>query len=265
MTDLVFFLKDYPDPKLLTELEWPSETKLIGIGPGDLSSTAFSSLAASLKDAEGRILPNLLDKYAPGVEVGRIAFVGFSAAFGLLDPLARNAADRAAISAYLLLDATFDGFGSKHGKPGYVAFGEEAARGERLLVTTTANTATWDPVAKKAAHLTGTESWELVWNDLVAEGFSENDIAPREPLPPPDGGAHQLGRLLFWYEYVKSNGESQIAHQDMGKLRKPLLEAYLVPYWKGELGGGAFADLMKAAIIGGFAIAAYRWWKKRKG
>lgn len=263
MTDLVFFLKDYPDPKLLTELDWPDETKLIGIGPGDLSSTAFSSLAASLKDADGRILPNLLEKYAPGVTPGRIAFVGFSAAFGLLDPLARHPEDRAAISAYLLLDATFDGFGAKHGKPGYVEFGRDAARGERLLVTTTANTATWNAAEGKAAHLTGNESWSLVWADLEAEGFSERDIAPREPMPAPDGGAHQLGSLLFWYEYVKDNGESQVAHQDMGKLRRPLLEAYLIPYWRGELGSN-MGTLIAYAMIGGLVVAGYRWWKKRR-
>jgi hypothetical protein len=264
VTDLVFFLKDYPDPKLLTELEWPGETKLIGIGPGNLSSTAFSSLAASLKDADGRILPNLLKKYAPGVEPGRIAFVGFSAAFGLLDPLARNQDDREAISAYLLLDATFDGFGAKHGKPGYVEFGRDAARGDRLLVTTTANTATWDAAAGKPAHLTGNESWELVWNDLEAEGFSESDISARDPMPAPDGGARQLGSLLFWYEYVKSNGESQIAHQDMGKLRRPMLEAYLIPYWRGELGGGGMGKLIAFAMLGGLVWAGAKWLNKRR-
>jgi hypothetical protein len=263
VTDVIFFLKAMPN-QAMRDLPWPSDTKLIPLSPnvtGEPNSAHYSQLAASLKDADGRILPNLLAKHAKGLDVKRVAFVGFSAAHGFLDPYARNDADREATSAYLLFDATFDGFGAKHGKPGYVAFARDAAEGKRLLVTTTANSATWDPVAKKATHLTGTESWELVWNDLLAEGFSESLTEPSGEMPVPAGGVHRIGDLV-WYEYVKADGSSQIAHTDMGKLIKPMLEAHLLPYWKDGKGGAWL-------VIGGSAALAlyfaFQWWKSRKG
>lgn len=258
MTDVVFFLKAMPN-QAMRDLHWPKETKLIPLSPavsGEPNSAHYSQLAASLKDADGRILPNLLSKYAKGLDVERVAFVGFSAAHGFLDPFARNDADREATSAYLLFDATFDGFGAKHGKPGYVAFARDAAEGDRLMVTTTANSATWDPVAKKATHLTGNESWQLVWADLLAEGYSESEAEPRGSMPPADGGVHRIGDL-FWYEYVTPEGGSQIQHTEMGKLILPMLEAHLIPYWSG--GRAPFL------VIGGAAALAlyfgYRWLK----
>jgi hypothetical protein len=266
--DVVFFLKAMPTDAMRA-LDWPAETKLVGLNPnksGEPTSADYSALAASLKGSDGRILPNLLEKYAKVDEVGRVAFLGFSAAHGFLDPYARNDEDRAATSAYILMDATFDGFGAQHGKPGYVAFAEDAVDGDRLLWTATANSATWDPVAKKATHLTGTESWELVWNDVLeATGRSEKEAQLRDPLPEPAGGAHQLGQLLFWYEYVNSDGSSQIAHTDMGKLITPAFEAYLIPWWKGELGGSK-ALLIGAAIAGaaGAAWLANKWLRRRR-
>lgn len=260
MTDVIFFLKAMPN-QAMRDLPWPKDTKLIPLSPavsGEPNSAHYSQLAASLKGSDGRILPNLLAKYAKGLEVERVAFVGFSAAHGFLDPYARNDADREATSAYLLFDATFDGFGAKHGKPGYVAFARDAAEGKRLLVTTTANSATWDPVAKKATHLTGTESWQLVWNDLLAEGFSESEAEPRGSMPAADGGVHRIGDL-FWYEYVKADGASQIAHTDMGKLILPMLEAHLLPYWKG--GGKGWVIASGAAALA--LYFGYQWLKRR--
>lgn len=257
MTDVVFFLKAMPN-QAMRDLPWPKETKLIPLSPnvsGEPNGAHYAQLAASLKDADGRILPNLLSKYAKGIDVERVAFVGFSAAHGFLDPYARNDADREATSAYLLFDATFDGFGSKHGKPGYVAFARDAAAGERLMVTTTANSATWDPVAKKATHLTGNESWQLVWNDLLAEGWlAADDVGPRGDMPAADGGVHRINDL-YWYEYVRADGSSQIAHTEMGKLILPMLSAHLIPYWSG--GRAPFL------VIGGAAALAlyfgYKW------
>ena len=75
----------------------------------------------------------------------------------------------------------------------------------------------------------------------------------------PAGGVHQLGSLAFWYEYVESNGESQIAHTSMGKVVEPMLAAYLVPYWSGELGGGKWLNyLMFAGAAAGVGYGAYR-------
>jgi hypothetical protein len=222
MSDVVFFLKSMV-PKDARGLDWPGDTKLIAVDPptqlmcggtDPRCSTAYSNLWSWLRDGQGRVMPNFLKKYAPGISVDRVAFVGFSAAHGFLNPLAHNPDDRARISAYLLLDATFGG-----GKTGYVEFGKDAVSGERLLVTTTSNTG-------------GDESWQLVWNE-VAKGETPDAISARAPMPQPSGGVRQLGNDLYWYRFVNANGGTELPHWEMHKVTTALIAAHLVPYWSG--------------------------------
>ena len=231
-TDLCFFFKDYA-PKSLYDLPWSSDVKLIAVEPpaslkcgaqealgepleDPLCSSAYSRMYSWLKDADGRVLPNFLAHYAPGVEPGRIAFVGFSAAHGFLNPLAANDADRADISAYLLLDATFGG-----GKTGYQAFLRDAAAGERLLVTATSNSG-------------GDTDWRRV---MDAVGIAPEPTEARGSMPVASGGVYRIGELGFWYSFVDAKGDTELPHTSMSKLRAPILESYLIPYWSGELGG----------------------------
>lgn len=251
-TDGVFFFK-LPVPKGASDLPWPNPTILRAIDPpagmmcggGDPSkdprcSTAYTNLWASLRDAEGRVLPSFLRRYAPEVD-GRVAFVGHSAPHGFLDPFATNDADRRQTSAYILLDATFGG-----GKDGYKAFATDAVAGERLLVTSTANTG-------------GDDGWQLVWNDVLARtGASPKAIAARPPMPEPSGGVTELGKLLFWYRFVDAKNQSELPHWHHHELALPMLEAYLVPYWRGELGSSWMKPLAIAVAAGG--VAAAGWW-----
>jgi len=250
MTDLVFYIKGSKQADM-DRIAWPSATKVIPVYEGD-PSTLYSALASNLRDTNGRILPNFLSRYARGITPGRIAFAGFSAAHGFLNPLLAQAEDRAAISAVLLMDATFDGFGAKHGKSGYVAFGKEAAAGRKLLFTSTANTATWDPVNHRATHLTGSESFRLVWDDVAAAtGKSASEADVRPPLPAPVGGAYRMGNL-FWYRYVNPDSTSQIDHVHQEGLAGEAMAAYLAPYWAGQLGGFPWG---LAAVLGAVATA----------
>jgi len=245
-TDLLFMLKDFP-PKSLYSLDWPDDVKLIGVDPPDslkcggvdaLCSTAYTNTYNWLKDSDGRVLPNFLRHYAPGITPGRIAFLGFSAAHGFLDPLATNQADREMISAYLLMDATFGG-----GKHGYQAFLEDAAAGDRMLVTTTSNTG-------------GDDGWQTV---VKATGITPEPIDGRDPMPVPSGGVFQLGKLGFWYRFVDAKGGTELPHWKMAAVREPMIEAYLIPYWQGKLGG--FPWLMAgaaAALAAAGGYAAYR-------
>lgn len=243
--DVVFFLKAVPTGNDRA-VAWPRPTKLIAIDPGvyrcggtdPLCSSAYTRLWSALRDpATGRVLPNLLRKYASGIDVERIAFMGFSAAHGLLDPLAENAEDRARISAYLLLDATFGG-----SKDGYKAFAREAAAGDRLLFTATSNTG-------------GDESWRLVW-DSALQGRRPARVRAAPPLPEPSGGAWRVGDL-YYYRYVDAAGGSELPHWRMGEIQNAVLSGMLAPYWRGSWETWAWGAAGAAAFLGG-------WWGYRR-
>jgi hypothetical protein len=249
-TDVVFFLKSSA-PRGGEDLPWPNPTKLIAVDPpaalmcggtDPRCSSAYSRLYSSLRDSDGRVLPNFLARYAKGIDVGRVAFVGFSAAHGFLNPLARNAADRSAISAYLLLDATFGG-----GKDGYLSFARDAANGQRLLVTTT-------------SHTGGDDAWRIVWDQAIAmTGYVPERTVAKPPMPEPSGGVYQLGSELYYYRYVDAQGGSELPHWEMHKVLLPVLQAHLLSYWSGwRVPWQVIAGL---ALAGAGAYAAYRIWR----
>ncbi len=250
--DVVFFLKAMPS-KAMQALPWARETRLIGIDPpaalmcggeDPRCSSAYTRLWSSLRDADGRAMPALLRRYAGTEDVDHVGFVGFSAAHGLLNPLAEHPDDRGRIDAYLLLDASFGG-----GKAGYRAFVEDAARGERLLVSATSNTG-------------GDDSWVKVWQAAEAELGDESERVEAEPpLPDPSGGVHRLGKLAFWYRFVDPRGGTELPHWEMGRIDDALVEAYLVPYFAGELRGGGPAWPIALAVAAAGAGAAYVGWR----
>jgi hypothetical protein len=246
VTDVVFFLKSVPN-KAVRALPWPPDVKLIAVDPGPLRctgvdplcSSAYSRMWASLRDANGQVMPRFLAKYARGIDVGRVAFVGFSASHGLLNPLANNAADRARIDAYILLDATFGG-----GKTGYAKFVADAARGKHLFVTTT-------------AHTGGDTAFAPVWAQAAQmAGKRPKQVEARPPMRTPSGGAWQLGSLAFLLRYKDAQGNSELPHWKQGHILAPLLDAYLIPYWKGELRGVPWWAWGAAGAVG-IAAAGY--------
>ena len=231
MADVVFFLKSVAS-KSLYDLAWPNEVSLVAVDPPESlmcsgtdprCSSAYSRMYTSLKDADGRVLPNFVKKYYGTSldQVGHIVFLGFSAAHGFLNPLARVQADRERISAYLLLDATFGG-----GKDAYAAFLRDAAAGERLLVSPTSNSG-------------GSADFEKV---VLASEIPLVQVPAREPMPEASGGVYQLGMFGFWYRFMNATGGTEILHGQMPKLIRPMLEAYLVPYLRGDLAAGCLLE-----------------------
>ncbi len=68
-------------------------------------SSVFKTEAANLRRGDGRLLPATLDKYAPGVSVSKLAFVGYSAGcWYARDGLLTHPLDRSAIDACVFLD-----------------------------------------------------------------------------------------------------------------------------------------------------------------
>lgn len=246
MTDGVFFLKT---PAYGKDLQWPEAVNRVILEPprgatgacGDWrTSTAYGVLAQQLTSAGGgSAVDYLRQKY--GIQ-GRVAFMSYSAGFGFCDRICQNPRDLKQISALLLIDSSFGG-----GKSGYVSYGEEAARGERLLVASTANTG-------------GDASWAPVWDQIRAYGAREQQVPPRGTMPAPSGGVHQLGKLAWWYRYVDSQGKSELPHWEQHQLAEPMLSSYLIPYWRGELGRrNPWRTVAALGIAAAGGVAAARW------
>jgi hypothetical protein len=243
-TDVVFYLKEFGKGK---DLPWPGPVKLIAVDPTEFfcggadprCSTAYTNLHAALRDASGSVMSRFLAKYARGVDVGRVAFVSFSAGHGFMNPLLANDADRARISAVLLIDSTFGG-----GKTGYQKALIDAAAGRMLLATTTSNTG-------------GDEAWRsAVWEPVLQQtGMTPEHIATLPPMPEPSGGVQRLGELAYYFRFVSRDGTTELPHWKMGQITEPMLQGVLIPYWSGRLGGGGFGAKLVALGIAAVGVA----------
>lgn len=251
-TDLVLFAGPVVLKAEFSDIPWEHPTVVRTVqGSG---SGWFSRLAEQLRGRDGRILPTLLARYAPGIRPRKIALCAYSAGHGLLNKVFQVREDLARVDACVLNDATFDGFGSR-GKDGYVAFGMEAARGKKLMVSTTANTS-------DGTHLTGRDSWKLVWKRVArATGKRPRRTGVEAPMPRPSGGAWRLGSRFYWYDYADASGRSDISHGAHHDLAPETWEAYLAPYLGGSVvPWGAIAGLTFAA---GGSYAAWRIYRRR--
>lgn len=241
--DVVFFLKAFPD-QAIKALPWPGDVRLVGLEPplnvcggtDPRCSSAYAALWQAWGGREGRFVETALRRHGlEGAE--RVAFVGFSAAHGLLNPLCLRETDR--IDALLLADASFGG-----GKDGYLKYLLSAARGERLFAAITGDTG-------------GDESLMAAWDRAADElGEEPEPVEVRGGLPEPRGGAWRLGDLAFAVRYVP--GDPGTRHWEMGPLLPDFLDGYLVPYWRGSLGGWPWLEIGlygSIAALFGWALA----------
>lgn len=221
MTDVVFFAGPIIVKPAFQNIDWFG--RQVAIVPiAGAGSSHFSALAEELRAADGRILPNLIARYAKGLSVDKLALAAYSAGHGLLNKIADNDRDRQDVDAMVLSDATFNAFNTG-AKRGYVKFGIDAAKGRRLMVSTTANTT-------DGTHMTGRDSFRLVW-DAVMQNTGKRDkvVDPRAPAPLANGGWHKIGSLLYWGDYYSST------HGEQHDLGAAIWQAYLAPYFAGRL------------------------------
>lgn len=248
--DLVF----YAGPVVVTEahrrIDWGGrEVRIVPIvGSG---SSSFQALAESLRGGDGRILPNLLKRYAPGVTPDKVAVASFSAGYGLVDPLLVSPADREAISAVVLSDSVFLAGDPRTGqggpaKPGITAFGAEAVDGRKLLVSTFGH-------STSGAYLNGKQSWDITWQSIRrASGCycEPEQISPPEPVPPAQGGWWQLGSNCYWGDYAGG-----VTHEGHNALGAAVWQGFLAR----ELKGNDNAAILIVALGVGLGLwAAHR-------
>lgn len=253
MTDVIFFAGPVLVKSEFKAIDWYGrDVRIIPItGAG---SDYFSTLAEALRDRDGRILPNLIQKYARGIAIDNIALAAYSAGHGLLNKILDVDADRADIDAVVLSDATFNAFNTP-AKRGYVKAGIDAARGEMLFVVTTANTS-------NGTHMTGRDSFQLVWDAVAQErGNRGHDTTPRPPAPPASGGWHKQGSLFFWGNY-STDTVNDFSHEQHHDLAPEIWQAYLAPYFAGKLTSWWLWALAGGVAGAGAAALLWRWAKR---
>jgi len=217
-------------------------------------SSNCAALAYQYRDPDGSILPRLVPAYAraPLESFEKIALASFSAGWGILTTVGKSAADRARLSAMCLSDSCFSGGDLNTGQggvhSGYVQVALDAIRGRLLMVATTAHTS-------PGSHLTGRQSWKLVWDAALAEsGKRAHRVRARAPLPPPSGGMWRAGSSLYWGDYTAPssppNQGNDLTHGQHHDLAPALWQAYLAPYLAGRL-GLPWLDLLLGALAGG--------------
>lgn len=241
----VFFLKSVPPKQAPPGVKYvaldPPQQFMCG-GTDPRCSTAYSAFILSLKDADGRYLPRIKQKYAP--DATAVAFMGFSAAHGFLNPLLNNDQDLAEISAVYLMDATFGG-----GKAGYVKAAQRAAAGGMLLVSPT-------------SHTGGDEAFRdhVLAPAGVLDSLSLTNAVP--PMPQPSGGVWRVGDL-WYYRFVNATGGSELPHWEMGKIQSEVLEAHPPFASRGEKARNT-PDWVLGLLALGAGAGAYLGWQHWK-
>jgi hypothetical protein len=262
MTDLVLFCGPVVVTAAHRSIDWKGRD--VRIVPIINDGSANAAVAAAMRSPDGRILPNLLQRYAPGVAPDNIALAAFSAGYGLVDPILQSPADRAAVTAVVLSDALFSQGSPTTGtggvaKPGIAAFGAEAIDGSKLFVATTAN-------STDGSHLTGRQSFIVTQDEArrVAGCFCEpSQISPPAPVPPAPGGWWQTGDRLFWGDYTapgaRPNAGDAFTHSEHDTRVGPAVwQAYLSPWLAGERGNALW-------LFGAALGAALGWaWNRRR-
>ena len=228
--DLVLFAGPVTLTPAHQQVDWHGRDVRVALIQGSGSSN-FRALGESLRDADGRILPNVLRRYAPGLEPDKIALASFSAGYGLVDSILAVPEDRARITATVLSDSVFLSGDPRTGvggpvHPGIVEFGAEAVGGSKLLVATEAHTT-------DGTHLDGMQSWTLTWQAIQARArclaCGPSEVQPPAPVPPAPEGWWRLGSECWWGDYGNT-----VSHGDHTTELGPLVwQGFLAPWLAG--------------------------------
>jgi hypothetical protein len=265
MTDLILFA----GPAILRDsdmkaIPWknPTVCKMVS-GTG---SDFFQGIAANMRGADGRILPNLVRTYSgqPMEAWGGIALASFSAGWGLLNEVAKIDADVDRLTGMTMHDSAFGG-----GIEGYPKLMARAVlKGDKVCVFTNTNNS-----ANAALNIlrTARETMvEMVGKVEAQTGVKLAVVQPKPPMPTPSGGVHAAGSLA-WYDYVKPgspmNSGNDFTHEEHNYLAPKVWTAYLVPAFGGsipEAGGSLDWQSALGIGLGVAAVAGGVYWYSRR-
>lgn len=262
VSDLVLYAGPAIVDARFKSIPWRRPTSIVLV-PGT-GSDYFQGVAGSMRDADGRILPNLVKRYTgqPLEAWDSVALASFSAGWGLLNEVAKIPADVDRIVGMTMLDSAFGG--SLQGFRSLA--GRAASKGDKVVVFTNTNNS-----ANAALGIlrTGRQTVEEIMLGAQADtGVALQQLSPRPPMPTPSGGVVGAGSLV-WYDYVKPgsamNTGNDLTHEQHNYLAAQAWEAYLVPALAGEVptSGPKLADKIGMALIGvAVGVGIYMWSQK---
>jgi hypothetical protein len=257
VSDLVLFAGPVVLKAAFDRIAWRTDVRVVAI-PGT-GSSYFGSLGVGLRDQGGRVLPNLLRRYAGGgrEDFDKVALAAYSAGWGLLNQVCKQEADRREVDALIATDAAFG-----TGLSGYEAYAADAIQGRGLMVgTSTNNSANWAAGIYKTAR----ETWEEIIDGARARAgvyCLPKQQSARPPMPEPSGGVWRVGSSLYWYDYVvpgsDANTGNDFTHGEHHDLAPLAWEAYLVPLFAAD-----WRTYLGALLAAGGLAAAWRIWRGR--
>lgn len=252
MADLVIFAGPVILKPAFKQIPWRTPTHVVAI-PGS-GSSYFGSMGASLRDGSGRVLPNLLSRYASATtraDWDKVALCAWSAGWGLLNQVFKQEFDRREVDACIATDAAFG-----TGLTGYEAYAADAIQGRSLMVATTTNNS-----ANPALGImtTARQTWlEIEQHAMDATGAGSHEVSAKPPMPDASGGVWRTGSSLYWYDYVAPNSPAgygnDFTHAEHHDLAPLAWEAYLVPFfaatpWQFVVGLGLAATGVAGAAM----------------
>lgn len=231
---------DTPD-----KVVWQSDVeKLVLSGAG---SSYFGQLAESLRDGQGRILPNILAKMGKTrADYDKVAVAGFSAAHGLLAPLLLSDGDD--IDAAILIDSCFSAMETP-AKPGYVSFARRAGAGSRLMVMSIG------PGGGPGSGATVAPGNADFSSAIDCATESTRSAGTFSPFPLPEGMPPMAAQPLRSGGCILLDYREYRHDQHIGQLAVPMMQVFLAPYLAG--GGIVGGSSSKAAAMLLGAAAAF--------
>ncbi len=240
-TDLVIWCGPVSTSNLKTA-RLPAGARVVTVNRGagkdpkapNIGSSNFELLASQV----GGSLRTLLDQRGVDLDTcGTVTLAGFSAGWGLMEPLLRGT-DGARVDVLYAADAYYTGPG-RQVKPGYRAFLERAAAGRALAILTTSNIAGPNYPSSAAAV------------EKLTEGLGLEPITLGPELPRPERAVGKLGAI--WADYggqpFKHVGHAtKLAPLYFSHVVTPYLERRALPGASGA-GDGALEALAALGLL----------------
>ena len=218
----------YKDGGEIGDVQWVNPTTIISV---PCNGSACAGMVQ--KSADGRMLQNLLTARGAGdvSDYATIALAGYSAGHNLMNPMLL--ADGDLIDAMISIDACYSTTNPPWTKSGYVAFGTEAALGNKLMVLMATGSSHG---GMGLSYSSGSECAGANFDAAVAAAGVTPEPIDAGLVYPPTTSMRAGDLVLLDYALQKFSG--QLPHFDaVNKLSEDVFQTYLAPYLGGERRG----------------------------
>jgi hypothetical protein len=223
-------MSPYKNGGEIGDVKWKNPTEFLTVS---CTGGSCGDIAESYRGSDGRILENLLAQkgYGRASDWNQIALAGYSAGHNFMNRVLQSDGDL--IAAMVSIDACYSATDPPWTKQGYVDFGTEAAKGNKLMVL----------MATGASHggqgypsSSGSECAGANFDAAAAAaGVSPQVLLPGLKIPPTY--AERAGELVL-LDYGTQTFSNQLPHFDaINLLSEDVLQTFLAPYLGGARSG----------------------------